>query len=223
MVTGTRPDVTTAPDPSAGPAQARARGPQRALPWVLTAGGAVGVVAATDLTYERLRLALDPAYVPSCSFNPLLDCGAVASSAQASVLGGGFPNTLLGVIGFSVLLTLGVLMLLGVRLPTPVRWGLQVGAVAGLGFVHWLIAVSVFQLGVLCPWCIAVWVVVVPVAWCTTLVNALEGLFGTRLAGSGTVRALAAVPLAPVLVWYAALLALLGVVFAEQWALLLGL
>lgn len=179
-------------------------------------------MAATDLTYERLRLALDPSYVPTCSFNPLLDCGAVASSPQASVLGEDFPNTLLGVIGFSVLLTLGVLMLSGTRLSVPIRWGLQAGVVAGAAFVHWLIVVSVFQLGVLCPWCIVVWVVVVPVAWYVTLTNAVGGLFGRRVADSAPVAALAAAHVAPVLLWYAGLLALLGVTFAEQWALMLG-
>ncbi|MGJ7441290.1 vitamin K epoxide reductase family protein [Aquipuribacter sp. MA13-6] len=192
----------------------------RSLPWLLTVGGALGLIAALDLTYERLQLALDPSYVPTCSINPLLDCGTVASSDQASAFGD-FPNTLLGVVSFSVVVTLGVLMLLGVSLPRPVRWGLQVGVLLGAGFVHWLVDVSVFQLGVLCPYCMVVWSVTIPIAWYVTLANAADGLFGERVAGSTVVRTLRLVHLAPVLLWFVAVTALIGVVFAEQWAAML--
>lgn len=196
------------------------RAPARVLPWVLTVGGAVGLLAALDLAYERLRQALDPDYVPTCSINPLLDCGAVAASDQASAFGS-FPNTLLGVVSFSVVTTLGVLALLGVRLPVPVRWGLQVGAVLGVVAVHWLIEVSVFELSTLCPYCMVVWAVTIPVAWYVTLVNAADGLFGRRVAGSTAVRTLSLAHAVPVLLWYLGVLALLGVVFAEQWAAML--
>ncbi|MFC3687181.1 vitamin K epoxide reductase family protein [Aquipuribacter hungaricus] len=209
-------------DRTAGAAAAPPAGPARALPWVLTVGGAAGLLAAVDLTYERLRLALDPTYVPTCSVNPLIDCGTVASSPQASVLGGGFPNTLLGVVGFSVVLTLGVLALCGVALPRPVRWGLQAGVLAGLAFVHWLVGVSVFVLGVLCPYCMVVWVVVVVLAVYVTLTNAVDGLLGRRVADSELVRTLATLHAAPAVVWVAGLVALLGVVFAEQWAAMLA-
>lgn len=202
-----------------GPTPA-SRAPAGLLPWVLAVGGAVGLLAALDLTYERLRLALDPGYVPTCSINPLLDCGAVASSDQASAFGS-FPNTLIGVVSFSVVLTLGVLMLLGVRLPVPVRWGLQVGVVLGAVFVHWLIQVSVFELSTLCPYCMVVWAATIPVAWYVTLVNAADGLFGGRVARSTAVRTLGLAHAVPVLLWYLAVLALLGVVFAEQWATML--
>lgn len=204
----------------AGPVGAAAPAFARLLPWLLTVGGALGLVAALDLTYERLQLALDPSYVPTCSINPLLDCGSVASSDQASAFGD-FPNTLLGVVSFSVLTTLGVLLLLGVRLPRPVRWGLQVGALLGAVFVHWLIDVSVFQLGVLCPYCMVVWSVTIPIAWYVTLAHAADGLFGERVAGSAAVRTLRLVHVAPVLLWFAGVAALIGVVFAEQWAAIL--
>ncbi|WP_380165529.1 vitamin K epoxide reductase family protein [Jannaschia sp. R86511] len=192
----------------------------RALGWLLAVGGGIGLFAALDLSYERLQLALDPDYVPTCSINPLLDCGTVASSDQASLLGD-FPNTLLGVAAFSVVTTLGVLVLLGVTLPRPVRWGLQGGVLLGAVFVHWLVDVSVFQLGVLCPYCMVVWSVTIPIAWYVTLANAADGLFGERVAGSTAVRTLRLVHLAPVLLWYVAVATLIGVVFAEQWAAML--
>ncbi|WP_336922545.1 vitamin K epoxide reductase family protein [Aquipuribacter sp. SD81] len=192
----------------------------RLLPWVLTVAGGLGLLSALDLSYERLLLATDPDYRPSCSFNPLLDCGAVASSDQASAFGD-FPNTLLGVAAFAVVVTLGVLALLGVRLPRPVRLGLQVGVLVGFAFVQWLVHVSVFQLGVLCPYCMVVWVCTVTLFSYVTLANAADGVLGARLARSPLVRTLVIAHPVPVVLWVAAVAALVGVVFADQWALML--
>lgn len=53
-------------------------------------GGLIGLVASAVLLIERIRLAEDSSYVPTCSINPVLSCGNVMESAQASLLG--FPN-----------------------------------------------------------------------------------------------------------------------------------
>ncbi|MFC5380886.1 vitamin K epoxide reductase family protein [Aquipuribacter nitratireducens] len=192
----------------------------RLLPWVLTVAGAAGLLAALDLSYERLLLAVDPSYRPTCSVNPLLDCGAVASSDQASLFGT-FPNTLIGVASFAVVVTLGVLGLWGVRLPRGVRLGLQVGVVLGAVFVHWLVVVSVFRLGVLCPYCMVVWVATMTLFSYVTLANAADGLLGRRVAASTAVRTLVLAHPLPVLLWVALVAALVGVRFADQWALML--
>ena len=89
----------------------------RVLPWVLTAGGVLGLTAAFVLTVEKIALLKDPAYVPTCSVNPVLSCGSVMRTPQAGVFG--FPNPLLGVAGFAVVTTVGVALLAGARFP---RW-----------------------------------------------------------------------------------------------------
>ena len=61
--------------------------------WVLIAG-VVGLVASMALTVEKFELLIDPHYVPSCNINPIVSCGSVMTTPQASVLG--FPNPLLG-------------------------------------------------------------------------------------------------------------------------------
>lgn len=121
MATTTLADVP--PDPTAADAAADApvedpapgREPwPRTLPWLLAGGGGLGLLAAVDLNVERSRLLENPDYVPSCSFNVLLDCGAVASSPQASVLG--FSNTILGIVAFSLVVALAGQLLTGGRL-----------------------------------------------------------------------------------------------------------
>lgn len=124
--------------------------------WVLLAG-IIGEVAAFVLTVEKVRQLQNPSYVPSCSINPVLSCGSVMLTKQASLFG--FPNPMLGIAAFSVVIVTGVLAVAGVRLP---RWywaGLAGGTLLGAVFVHWLIYQSLYEIGALCPYCMVVWVV----------------------------------------------------------------
>jgi uncharacterized membrane protein len=145
----------------------------RSLPLVLTVGGGLGVLAALALTIERLRLAADPTYVPTCSINPILSCGSVMRTAQASVLG--FPNPLLGLVAFSVVTTVGMALLAGARLRSWFWYGLQSGVLAGVVFIHWLIFQSLYVIGALCPYCMLVWIATIPIFWYVTLANLHTG------------------------------------------------
>ena len=134
----------------------------RSFAVLLVVAGVLGLVAAFDLTVEKLRLLEDPSYVVSCDINPILSCQSIMTSEQAEVFG--FPNPLIGLVSFGVLLTLGVLTLARTRLPGFVFDGLAIGGLLGLGFVSWLAFQSLYRIGALCPYCMVVWTVVVPVA-----------------------------------------------------------
>ncbi|ANE78219.1 hypothetical protein A7U43_01685 [Mycobacterium adipatum] len=127
--------------------------------WVLIAG-VVGLSSALALTIEKVELLKNPAYVPTCSLNPVLSCGSVMVTPQAAVFG--FPNSLIGIVSFTVVLVTGVLAVARVQLP---RWywaGLAVGTLLGTVFVHWLIYQSVFTIGALCLYCMVVWSMTIP-------------------------------------------------------------
>ena len=126
--------------------------------WVLIAG-VIGLVASGTLTVEKIELLLNPYYVPSCNLNPILSCGSVMKTPQASVLG--FPNPLIGIAAFTVVTVTGLLAVTRVRLPHWYWVGLTLGTLAGAGFVHWLIFQSLYRIGALCPYCMVVWVVTV--------------------------------------------------------------
>jgi uncharacterized membrane protein len=145
----------------------------RACGWVLVLGGAIGTAAAFALIVDRIALLKDPAFIPSCSISPLLSCGSVMSSPQAEVFG--FPNPLIGLVAFPVVATVGGIAVGGGTVPRWVWLGLQAGSVAGVGFVHWLIAQSLYVIGSLCPYCMAVWVVTITVFWYVTLHNLTAG------------------------------------------------
>jgi uncharacterized membrane protein len=180
--------------------------------WVLIAG-VVGLAAAVTLTIEKIEILLDPDYVPSCSINPVLSCGSVMITPQASVFG--FPNSLIGIVSFTVVLVTGVLAVAKVELP---RWywiGLAVGALLGTVFVHWLAWQSLYSIGALCPYCMVVWAVTIPL-----LVVATSIAIGPSTA-NGVVRVLHTWRWSLVALWFTAVLLLILVRFWDYWSTLL--
>ncbi|HEX6336518.1 MAG TPA: vitamin K epoxide reductase family protein [Jiangellaceae bacterium] len=151
----------------------RAGGAHRGLSLLLTIGGVIGFAAALDLLIERIELLKDPSYVPSCSFNPVLSCGSVMETWQAQAFG--FPNPIIGVASFAAVTTIGVVLLTGGLLP---RWfwlGLQAGTIFGAGFITWLAYQSLYNIEALCPYCMVVWTVMIPIFVYVTAHNVQAG------------------------------------------------
>nr|WP_182490595.1 vitamin K epoxide reductase family protein [Microcella alkalica] len=129
----------------------------------LLVAGAVGWWGAMALITERVAKLIDPQHVLNCDINPLVSCGSVMESWQASLLG--FPNPLLGVAGFVAPIAVGVALLAGAEFA---RWFwalLLAGVTAAWLFVTWLFVQSVYEIGALCPWCMLVWAAVIPMFW----------------------------------------------------------
>ena len=148
--------------------------------------GGSGLAAAFTLAVDKYRILADPSYEPSCDVNPVLSCGSVMVTDQAEALG--FPNPLIGVAAFAVVVAVGVLLAARVPLPGWVVGGLALGAVAGTAFVHWLAFQSLYRIGALCPWCVVVWAVTIPIFVWSALITlrqprrsgAVEGLWSAR-------------------------------------------
>ncbi|WP_084678658.1 vitamin K epoxide reductase family protein [Actinopolymorpha alba] len=191
----------------------------RLLPWLLLIGGFIGLAAAFDLTVEKIELLKNPAYVPSCSINPVLSCGSVMTKPQAEVFG--FPNPLIGIAGFGVVVAVGAALLAGARFR---RWfwiGLQVGVTFGAVFVHWLIFQSLYRIGALCPYCMAVWAVTIPIFWYTTLHNLVQGHLLLPGPARRAARALASYHGVVLTCWAIVVIGLIGLRFWDYWSSLL--
>ncbi|WP_433350983.1 vitamin K epoxide reductase family protein [Micromonospora sp. CA-111912] len=184
--------------------------------WILTVGGLVGALAAFVLTVEKIALLKNPAYVPSCSINPILSCGSIMTTGQAEVFG--FPNPLIGLATFPVVAATGIAVLARLQLP---RWwwlGLQVGTLFGVAFVHWLFFQSLYRIGALCPYCMIVWVVMIVLFSYTTLYNLQDGrLPAPRRITDTALRVHSAIPT----LWLLAFTALIGVQFWTYWRTLI--
>jgi uncharacterized membrane protein len=191
----------------------------RLLPWLLLVGGLVGLLAAFVLTVEKIELLTDNSYVPTCSINPVLNCGSIMRTDQAEVFG--FPNPLLGLAAFPVLAATGAALLAGARVR---RWywlGLQAGATAGVVFVGWLIFQSLYRIGALCPYCMVVWAVVLPTFWYVTLTNLRRGTFGSGARDSRLTAALVGNHAVVLTVVYLTVVALILERFWNYWSTLL--
>lgn len=141
---------------------------------------AVGWWASFALLRERFVLLEDPQAALGCDFSVLVQCGSNLSSWQGEVFG--FPNPVMGLTGFAVTAMIGIAM---IARATFARWfwaGAQVGVAAGLAFVGWLIQQSIDELGTLCPWCMVVWSVMIPLFLLVSLLAAAAGVWGTRAA-----------------------------------------
>jgi uncharacterized membrane protein len=211
----TRAARTTAPHHGNVRDTALVRFLSRATACILTAGGALGTVAAFALILDRISLLKDPAFVPSCSISPLLACGSIMTSPQAEVFG--FPNPLIGMVAFPIVTTVGVIALVGGTVPRSVWLGLQLGTTAGLVFVHWLIGQSLYSIGTLCPYCMIVWVVTITVFWYTTLHNLTAGHLPTRARWQRAAAQVARYHSAILSLWFLVIVALIAVRFWPYW------
>ncbi|MGN6743229.1 MAG: vitamin K epoxide reductase family protein [Amnibacterium sp.] len=162
------------------------RGRPIALAILLIVGGLLGLLAAFELTLDKFATIQNANAHLSCNFNLLVQCGKNLASPEGSAFG--FPNPIIGLVCFPAPVFVGVSVLAGARFP---RWFWAVfnaGMLFAIGFVVFLITVSIFLLGTLCPWCMLVWSVVIPMFVATTLFNLswghLGGAAGLRRFGS---------------------------------------
>ena len=147
----------------------------KTTPWLLLFSGIIGLFAAFTLTQDKISILEDPNFVPSCSINPVLSCGSVIVTEQASIFG--FPNPIIGLITYSVVITLAVLLLSRVVLPSWIWLGLNLGSLGGLAFVIWLVFQSLYVIDALCPYCMVAWVGTILIFWISTAENAKAGRF----------------------------------------------
>jgi uncharacterized membrane protein len=142
----------------------------------LIVAGILGWWAAFSLTVDKILLLENPQADLDCNFSLIVQCGKNLESWQGEVFG--FPNPLLGLGGFVAPIAVGVALLAGARFA---RWfwiAFNIGIAGALAFVIWLISQSLFDLRTLCPWCMLVWTITIPLFWVVTSRNLAEGVFG---------------------------------------------
>ncbi|MFS0893982.1 vitamin K epoxide reductase family protein [Microbacterium sp. 179-I 3D3 NHS] len=134
--------------------------------WLIIAG-VIGWFAAFQLTVEKFALLENPQEALACDVSPFIQCSKNLESWQGEVFG--FPNPLIGLTGWMAPIVVGVALLAGARFA---RWfwaAFGAGIVFAIGFVCWLIGQSLYDLLVLCPWCMVTWAVTIPTFFATVL------------------------------------------------------
>lgn len=140
--------------------------------WLII-GGAIGLFAAFMLTLETVQYYQNPSAGAACDFSLLVSCSHNMSSEYGWLFG--FPNPMIGMMAWPVVITTGVLVLAGVRLPAWYWRGLAFGTMLALLLVSGFVSISLYILGVLCPWCMLTWAMVIPTFWAAVLYALKEG------------------------------------------------
>ncbi|MEV0240940.1 vitamin K epoxide reductase family protein [Streptomyces sp. NPDC050674] len=164
------------------PGAARTAGAGRAFALLLVVAGAAGLLASWVITLDKFKLLEDPDFTPGCSLNPVVSCGGVLKSDQAEVFG--FPNPMLGLVAYGVVVCVGLSLLAGARFP---RWywlSFDAGCLFGVGFVTWLQFESLYRINALCLWCCLAWAATIPLFWYVTSYTVRRGF----LPAPGAVR-----------------------------------
>lgn len=189
------------------------------LPYLLLAAGTIGLIASLALTYDKIQVLTNNGYEPACNINPILSCGSVMKTEQASLLG--LPNTIFGIIAFSMLITFGFLLASGAKVAKWIWQAAQAAATLGVLFMHYLFFQGVYRINAICPWCFLVWMITIPVFWYITLYNlrhvyvrlpaAIQSLTPKLQKNHGTI----------LIIWYLTIFAILIQHFWYYWSTLL--
>ncbi len=188
------------------------------LPFLFIGAGFIGLFASFELTLQSIAVLNDPNYIPPCNISPFISCSAVMESWQSTLFG--FPNSLLGVIGFPIIITIGFSLLAGAQYK---RWfwlGAQLGITTAIAFVYWFFYQSVFVTNSLCPWCLIFWSVTIPLFWYTTLYNVQEGHIKLRHQMSGIHTLVTKNPHLPLILLYAIIIIAIVIRFWPYWSTL---
>lgn len=136
--------------------------------WAILIGGLLGAYASAKLAIEYMRTLADDSYISGCDVNELIGCGQFLGTSQAQAFG--FPNVVIGMLTFPLVAIIGALLISRVQLPRWIEVGTIIGTTFGIGFVIWLQIQALFVIGALCPYCLVVWVAMIPI-FVHTLVN----------------------------------------------------
>ncbi|WP_353941351.1 vitamin K epoxide reductase family protein [Streptomyces sp. HUAS MG91] len=152
----------------------RTVGGSRGFGLLLVITGAAGLLAAWIITLDKFKLLEDPSFTPGCSINPVISCGSIMKSDQASAFG--FPNPMLGLAAYAVVICVGMSLLARASFP---RWywlTFNAGCLFGVGFVTWLQFQSLYRINALCLWCCLAWVATILMFWYVTSSNVRNDL-----------------------------------------------
>lgn len=164
----------------------RALRPPLALAAFWIVAGVTGGVVAFLLYLEYIGQLTGADPIITCSWSVLVTCGPNLLSPAGNLLG--FTNAILGIVLFGGPVYAGVSALAAPGGLRPWYWRVYgLFLLGGLLLVHMFAWRSVFEFGSLCPWCMVVWLVTIPLFWFTLGWQLRDGVWGAGAHRAGGV------------------------------------
>lgn len=132
---------------------------------IITIAGLVGFVASFLQMIEKIELLKNPNSILFCNINSVFSCSNILNVWQSSVFG--FPNSLMCIVFFVIMLTAGDIGWAGGSINKISRNVLMGMALFFVAFGFWYLWQSIFVVGALCIFCIACYAAVLTIsgAW----------------------------------------------------------
>lgn len=153
-----------------------------AIFWIIV--GVLGGAVSFLLYLEYIGQLTGADAIVSCQLSVIVTCGPNLLSPGGNLLG--FSNSILGIVLFLGPIYAGASALAAPGGHRLWFWRVyQAFVAAAFVFVHVLASRSIFEYGSLCPWCMIVWLVTVPLFWVTLGWTLAAGVWGSRARGFG--------------------------------------
>jgi uncharacterized membrane protein len=157
--------------------------PGRSLAVLWAVAGVLGWVVSFLLYREYIGQLTGSDALITCDISPIVTCGPNLLSGGGNLLG--FSNAIIGIVLFVGPVYAGAAALGSPHGQRAWYWRVYATVVTGaFVFVHVLAYRSVFEYGSLCPWCMVVWLVTIPLFW-----TVLGWTLGAGVWGRGLTRA----------------------------------
>ena len=140
----------------------------------MVGAGLIALISSAILVYERLQIYIDAGHSTVCDINALLSCGTVMRTPQAEAFG--FPNPFIGLVGFSIVVTIGAAIMAGAQFKKWFWVCMNIGLAAATAFIMWLWYQTTFQINALCLFCMIVWIMTITLFVKTTVRNISAGV-----------------------------------------------
>ena len=155
------------------------------IAWYWIVSGLLGWMVSFLLFLEYIGQLKNEDPIVNCTFSVVVSCVPNLLSPGGNLLG--FTNSIFGITLFTGPVFAAVSSLAGGRMRAW-YWRVYLGFItAAFLFVHFLAYRSIFEYGVLCPWCMVVWLVTIPLFWATLGWASAQGVLGDRLRHAGEI------------------------------------
>ncbi len=112
----------------------------------------IGSIAALYSTFEKIEIYKNPNHVTSCSINSILDCGVTLKSAESEMFG--IPISIFGLLLYVATAVFISMLALSKYENNIINLLAAIAYTLAAGFSLYLIYISYYKLGHLCPICL---------------------------------------------------------------------